>query len=353
MANFWIGVSSPDTDINSTAADIYFSDSATYYNDTEDFGTGIKRCLSNETAPSCDWDTIFAIEALPVDLRNMSSNVLTTSYSLANTNASAFPMPGGQARVFCDAVAYISFPTYMLDTLDSTNVLRLVRMQGFTPYDKTPLVIHPDWFLAAWSVDRNGTVDQYREIAQEITRVLPSFWSNQPSYSSQELQLLQLYSLTQTMSMIPYSNTTVSSSSPNPSPANPSSVTQPRTLFIWASRHVWAYGISGSRTSKLGVTVVILGGICVIIRLILGAFLGKREHSPVELFVAALEHQPTGEFSGLEKEGLMAKVRYVMEEDESGRPRFVPERHWSGSSRGGRSGSASANGLGVVGVGTP
>ena len=352
MNNFYIQVSDPATDVNYTAVDLFFSDSATYFNDTEDFGSGIERCLSNETAPSCDWDAIFSNKALPEELVNMTSNVALQSYSFANTDASAFPMPGSQARVFCDTVAYNSFPTYMLDTLPSTNVLRLVQMQGFNPFDKTPLVIDPDWFLAAWSVDRNGTVNSFRQIAQEVTRVLPSFWSGQVSYNFQELQLLQLYSLTQTFSMIPYSNTTASSSSSSSPSRSPTSITQPRTLSTWASRHVWAYGISGSRTSKLGICVVCLGGLCVIFRLILGAFLGKREHTPVELLVAALEHQPTGEFVGMEKEEHMAKVRYVMEEDEDGKPRFVPERHWSGG-RGSIGAGRSPNGLGVVGVGTP
>ena len=147
------------------------------------------------------------------------------------------------------------------------------------------------------------------------------------------------------MSIIPYANNSVGAEAPTSSSSKTNKGEgkdkEHPTLHTWATRHVWAYGINASRTSKLGVTVVSMGVACVIFRLILGLTLGKREHSPVELFVAALEHQPSGEFdvsreagggrTGTMREREMAKVRFVLEEDErEGRVRFVSEKHYTG-----------------------
>ncbi|KAL9126766.1 MAG: hypothetical protein Q9217_004235 [Psora testacea] len=321
-SNFWIG-NSRSAEVNATAIDVYFSDMATYYNSNEDFGSGIEHCLNNETAPACDWDSIFGTN-LPNDLRNSSRNVGLVSYSLANDNDTASPMPGSEARIFCDVVAYVSFPTYALDTSPSSNILNLVRMDGLQMSgNDRPLVIHPDWFLAAWSVDRNGTVDSMREVAQHMSFTLPLAWVDPNSFAANAFSFLHVYSLGQTMSMINYAFDNATADSRSEDAKRP-------VLFAWATRHVWAYGINGSRTSKLGVAVVSCGAACVILRLLLGLLLGKREHSAVELIVAALEHHPTGEFSGMEEKSHVAKVRYVLEEDPLGKLRFVPERHYSG-----------------------
>ena len=324
-SNFWIG-NFYSTTANATAVDLYFSDKVTIFTEDEDFGSGIQQCLANNTAPDCDWDRIFGT-ALPSEFTSTSTNVGLVSYSLANDDETASPMPGSQARLYCDVVAHVGFPTYTLDTRPSSNILTLVRMEGLQmSHNDTPLIIHPDWFLAAWSVDQNGTVDPIRNMAQEMSLALPAAWIQRDEMTFDQLYTLHDYGLGQTMSMVNYAFLDATADSDSQDPDQP-------VFSAWATRHVWAYGVSRSRTSKLGVAVVSCGAACVIARLILGLFLGKREYSPVELLVAAFEHYPTGEFAGMEKKSHMAKVRYVMEQDPDGKPRFVPERHYMGSFR--------------------
>lgn len=57
-------------------------------------------------------------------------------------------------------------------------------------------------------------------------------------------------------------------------------------------------------------------------RVLLGISIPRKRHSPVEMFIAALQCEPDRELDGMPKVD-MARKRYVIEE-EDGRPRFVP-----------------------------
>lgn len=166
----------------------YFSDKATFFNTTDDFGSGIVPCLNDETAPSCDWGRIFSTN-LPPDLKNSSVNIGVISYRVPNVRNS-------QARVWCDSVTYIGFPTYSLDTSIYSNELHLVQMDGFN-ISKTPesLIVNPTWFLAAWSVDQNGTVEGSRQIARELTRTLRLYWDDQSDLNTLQLFYYHIYAL--------------------------------------------------------------------------------------------------------------------------------------------------------------
>jgi len=142
---FWLGNADPTITANITAVDIYFSDKATYFNETADFGSGIKQCLVNNTNPSCDWEKIFSTD-LPGDLKNTSTNVGMTVYGIPNS-------PNPNARVWCDSVAYLSFPSYSLDTSPSSNDQNLVQLDRLTfDHAAEPLVVNPGWILAAVSI---------------------------------------------------------------------------------------------------------------------------------------------------------------------------------------------------------
>jgi hypothetical protein len=66
-----------------------------------------------------------------------------------------------------------------------------------------------------------------------------------------------------------------------------------------AKLFVWAYG-SQSRTSKLGLVVVLAVVVVVMGQAVLG-FVDRREYrSPAQLLVAALEHAPSNEFKEVE-----------------------------------------------------
>ncbi|KAL9068892.1 MAG: hypothetical protein Q9161_005864 [Pseudevernia consocians] len=116
-SQFWLGAADP-------------SDLATYYNETDDFGSGIVSCLANDTAPDCDWDKIFTTP-LPKDLANSSINVGLISYSLPNP-------PTSQARIYCASTAQLAFPTYALDTSLETNMLHLVQLDKFSHSSREP-----------------------------------------------------------------------------------------------------------------------------------------------------------------------------------------------------------------------
>ncbi len=173
----------------------------------------------------------------------------------------------------------------------------------------------PDWFLAAWSVDRNGTVDDTRPIARDLPRALSAFSLEQSESNALQFLFYHLYALGQAMSMVNY-KTTPPSTSQDKDPAHP-------TFATWAQLRVWAWGLH-ARTSKLGVVIAIAGCIAVTARIVLGLCVTRRHYSAVELFAEALQHQPAGEFGGIHGKRAMARVNYGIQDGEDGRMRFVP-----------------------------
>ncbi|MCJ1464103.1 hypothetical protein MMC07_002716 [Pseudocyphellaria aurata] len=296
----------------------YFSDQATLYNRTTDFGTGIASCLEKDKA--CDWDKIFAAE-LPLDFRNMTKNVQIVEYSVPKASSP-------DAKFWCFWYTYLGFPTYSMEFSPHSNPLALVQLNNLPDVrsSDTPIVMHPDWMLAAWSVENEGTVDGDRPMSKAVSRTLPTSSQKWEDPDMQEIWYLHSYCVCQAASLVDWSfsadttNSTIVASSTGP------------IFYHYATLHQWAYGLS-DRTSQLGVAVVLLGVVCVLIRLILAVtFRFRHEHSAVELFVAALEHKSQGEFEGLDDELELARVRFEMKEDEYGKPKFVAERRGTGFS---------------------
>lgn len=293
-----------------------------YFSDTDDFGSGIKSCIDRNLT-DCDWDKIFATEP-PRDLRNTSANVGVTVYD---------PQRPDHQVVWCDQVAYLGFPTYQIDLSpnSASHQLSLVQLNNISnvPLPNSSLAVNPNWLLAAWTVDVGGVVNGSRAMAKELTRVLPSLlttpWTLNSTEAQREFVFLHTYSIGQAMSMVNYYwiNATTAGSSVHADPDHP-------YLYHFNTLHVWAFGLSG-RTSRLGVAVVLAGSFCVLFRLLLGCAMLRHEHSPVELFVAAFEHQHQQEFGGLHHEGDWAKVRYRMDVGHHGKPTFHPDRSSGGS----------------------
>ena len=297
-----------------TAVSSFFSDKATLYNSTTDFGSGLNSCFKGGSLADCDWDKIFDTN-LPKELSNTTTHVLMVEYD--NTRA-----PTREARVWCESIAYIGFPTYTLNTSPSANPLRLVQLNNITELKNTsrPLVANPAWLLAAWSTDLNGLADAHRPIVKELNRILPAIYTSENDTELFQFLLLHHYTLSQSVSMVDYGfvNATLLNASLNPDLDRP--------LFSrYTTVRVWAYGISG-RTSKLGVAVVFAGAACVLFRLFIGFVIRAHNQSSVEMFVAALEHQPQQEFRGLAGEREWAKVRYRLDTRVHGKPSFVPKR---------------------------
>ena len=303
-----------------TTVYVYTSDKATYFNSTTDFGSGIKDCIE-QNRTSCPWDTIFDTE-LPEVFRNSSRNVQIQEYWT----------PESSTRVWCDSVSYLAFPIYSVDTLSTANPLSLVQLHNLPNASSyTPLVVHPDWWLAAWSVPYNGTIDRNRTVGRTYGQKLRAFFNedferDQNNADQQEALYDHVYSIAQSVSLISYqfdnSSTATAAKSSDDNPI----------FYRYATLRVWAYGLS-ARTSKLGVAVALVGCACVLARVILAAALKIRhEHSTVELFVAALEHNHHGEFDNIEDEAVLGRVRYFVDEEvHRQRPTFVSEKVRSSS----------------------
>ena len=310
-------------DYNSeTTVFVYFSDKSAFYNASTDFDTGLKDCLAVNST-TCDYDKLFTTPpALPQDLRNATVNVQVQEYYTPITDT----------RFWCDSIAYSSFPVYSVDTLETVNPMGLVQLHNLPNASFfTPLVVHPDWWLAAWSVPQEGTVDRNRTVGRNYAQKLRAFFDSAFSWDNidadqEEAIFDHIYSIAQSISLISYEvdNSSAALNAP-PQPDQP-------VFHRYATLRVWAYGLS-DRTSKLGVTVTLLGCLCVLLRVALASALKIRhEHSTVELFVAALEHNHHGEFDGIEDEALLARVRYFVDEDERRqRPTFISEK-WRTSS---------------------
>jgi hypothetical protein len=305
----------------------YFSDKSTYTEYVpESFPSS---CVANGSAPhdgSCDWDQFFSVSNLPPDLNKFSRNILTVELRTMD-------LPSDQYVLFEFAVQS-QFATYTLDSSWTTNPLHLVQVDGFV--EGGDVIIHPDWFLAAWSVDQNGSVPHDRPAASGLLRgmemglkavnkladdnhvVLGEIIDPQTLLETSQLLLPVTVSFFQAMSMVTYRHSLVPSSASDNDPAHP---------ILWRQKtiRVWAFGSNG-RSSILAFVVVCLGILCVLVRTLLMCVTRSRQRSPTHLVVAALDYQPQGELAAvdIEDEKATSKVRYEMGDDERGRFHFRP-----------------------------
>ncbi|KAL8656054.1 MAG: hypothetical protein Q9210_000492 [Variospora velana] len=322
-SQFWLAIDDPDVPEYETGVGVYFADRAMYFNDTEDFGSGIKSCLTNDTSPTCDWDQIFST-TLPDELRNTSSNVFFVSYQVPS-------LKNADGRIYCEHVTYLSFPTYNVDTSPMSNTQNLVTLSNIeAPADYgAPIILSPDWYLAAWSVDHNATLDGSRQIVTKLIEVLPETYEiGDQGFDWYYFNLLHGYAMGQALSMVNYYNGSVQTDPESREVKEAKQDQAHPVLHTWATIHVWAYGLSG-RTSKLGTGVVLLGSVCVLARFFLGLVKRVQDRSTVDVLAAAFKHRHQGEFEGLEEESHLAKVRYQVVEDGDGKQRFIASKRTS------------------------
>jgi len=308
--------------------DVYFSDKAAYFNSTFNPGSIPLACIANGSVPSnshCDWDKFFSPPNLPQSLANMSSNILTLQLGT--------PDVPSNPQLLIELAVHNNFSTYSLDTSPSTNPHKMVKVDDITDLVVGEhAIVHPDWLLAAWSVNQNGVLTQDRAAASALVRSVKGLGSSTYDSALQaetDLLLIGVFSALQAMSMVEYYYTTPGPSAVHDDPFHP-------IFHRYATIYVWAFG-NASRTSKLGVVVVIAGMTCVLIRTLLLLVVRTRQRSTTELVVAALEHQPQGEFAGVRQddEKATAKVRYAIGEDESGRFRYWPVSRYASTTSSG------------------
>jgi len=236
-----------------------------------------------QTDPSCNWDAIFA-ETPAVNLWNSSTNFILVEYHMPGLSTS-------NNTVWCDDISYINFQSYSLDPSPYSNFIHLALLEDadpFIPPGTVPLVVHPDWILAAWSVDRNGTVDGTRIPALQVSAILETVLTE--ANASLELDWLNYLDgviMDQALSLIDYST--------NSSTQTSNSATNP-LLTTSAQIQVWMYSVY-SQTSKLGAAVVIICCAVVVVRILVALKRATLGHytSPktlMELLLEALEYDP-------------------------------------------------------------
>ena len=159
-----------------THVDVFVSDKAAYYNSSYNSQLASSACLAGRSAATssdCPWESIFDAP-VPNDVAQVSSNILTVELTLPKLNLTTSFV----AEFF--TLAYYN-ATYTLDTSPSSNPLYLVQVDDI-PNLQDPLLqtvmVNPNWFLAAWSVDQNGFLAQNRSAAIGTVRGLKAALSN-------------------------------------------------------------------------------------------------------------------------------------------------------------------------------
>jgi hypothetical protein len=268
----------------------------------------------------CYWDQWFA---------DPSPSNYYLSHQLVEYN---LPRSGGRhLTVYCDNYAYLSHSDYQLDPSPLTNPTYLVNLDVLANITSSPLYVHPDWTLAAWSVAKSGTVDGNRAAAtyllSALKGVVNTYNPTNGNYSyndttSTPLGLVLLYNdfaFAQVLSMIDFTSTTTTSRTPRHDPSHP-------IFQVYASLRVWAYGID-SRTSKLGITVALFGCCFVLLYTVLSLITRIQKRSTLELMVTALENEPEGAFERMESESEKGKVKFRIVAHEEGRPVYELHPH--------------------------
>lgn len=288
-------------------ASVFLSDKAVYFDETTDFGSGVHSCLNNK-AQECDWDRIFAASAKLADLDDqilfdLSQKLLVTTYSPVNTPSTSSPgLQDNTAVVFCDHTFRLGFPTYGTRLYFGDNPALVASFTDrVRSADSSVLSVDPDWFLATWSVDSNGTLNT--AISQKILdQVLQSsngtLSASNRTFSENavyDLEAVNNNAIMQMLSLAPVSFVNATSANSQKGSENQDQTrTANRILHRWASRYVWAYGCD-SRSSQFALTVAIAGCLVALIQISFQCLSPQHyRHDPLPptaTLVAALRHK--------------------------------------------------------------
>jgi hypothetical protein len=208
-------------------------------------------------------------------------------------------------KLTVEFVAFLNFTTYQLDPSSLSNPMTLVQT-NYLPESGDLIKVDPSWVLAAWAVDNNGFLYHSRTAAIQMVQIMDKLMPGHSHSHSAMVIFMMLLSVMQTLTLIDFTtDQLVESGIPfqKPDARHP-------ILACNAKLFVWAFGFQ-SRTSKLGLVVVLAGITVVMGQLVLG-FVDRREYRlPTQLLVAALEHAPSSEFKEVEhNEAEVASMRF-------------------------------------------
>ncbi|KAM0721113.1 hypothetical protein Q7P37_003399 [Cladosporium fusiforme] len=262
---------------------------------------------------NCDWDRLFEEDANS-NLYNRTQNITTIEMSIRSNNSDEATF-----KLTVDFVAFLNFTTYSLDPSPLTNPTTLVQTQTL-PQGGISIDIDPAWMLAAWTVDRNGTMAPNRSAAINVVRTLDRLRLNDTVGLEGQLGYVTLLPVIQALSLVDYTTEFHGATD----------AARPR---LWRNAHmyVWAYGLE-SRTSKLGVVVAFLGVAVVLVQVVLGVVDRRKYRSPTQLLVAALEHAPSGEFKDVEHDEVkVASMRFRVHGTRGTAGKYLFHKHDFGS----------------------
>jgi hypothetical protein len=263
-------------------------------------------CLEPGRVPlsaDCDWDRLFHVES-DDELYNRTQNVVTTEmYTHTDYSGTESTL-----KLSVDFVAFLNFTTYQLDPSSITNPMHLVQT-NYLPKTGSVIKVDPSWLLAAWSVDNKGILYPAHTTAIQMVWALEAQMKGGSFSDDSSLAYMMLLPIIQALTLIDFTTEELFDSrlSSQQVDARHPILTRNAKLFVWA------YG-SQSRTSKLGLVVVLAVVVVVMGQAVLG-FVDRREYrSPAQLLVAALEHAPSNEFKEVEhNEAWVASMRFQVQ----------------------------------------
>jgi hypothetical protein len=274
------------TDNSTLRVGVWETDRASYLSKDD-----INKCNNGD----CNWDALLSAPPTPDNI-NISGSSLTFQYSFGDD---------AEFQLLCHTAFYISFANYVLDPSPLSNILSLVELNVIDDSPSAPpdndtstiLSINPDWLLFAWSANKtDGLIRSDRSSGSRLLNAA-QFWLSDGDDSegvpgnrrnAKSFNSLHQYSIVQALSMIPYDTSILDTTSTRDAHER-ALKDRPRTTATLSSHgnvRLWKYGID-SRTAKLGVTIVIIGCLCVFARLIIYL---EESKSPTELVVTALQH---------------------------------------------------------------
>jgi hypothetical protein len=116
-------------------------------------------------------------------------------------------------RAWCGFAVRENRSLYSLDLSPYSNTPRLtqIELDGVKPGNETS-VVNPDWVLAGWSVERNGTVDGERYAARELVTSLKNALQHKTGeegrHKRKHLTLINIQVMSQALSMVNYISST-------------------------------------------------------------------------------------------------------------------------------------------------
>ena len=312
-----------DSSVEVVVTNAYHSDKAVMIKSTFTPGVDIPACLPNGTLPSsndCDWDTFFS-QTPAAGLPSNMTDELTNSFIIENT-VSTDPA----IRLVIEVFLYVGFTTYSTDASIYDPSWGIATIDTF-PTNLKPMTLNSAWLLAAWSTNNDTNVSVWRISSRQLQKTISNLHATLaknhiiPDDDLDNLYwyLLSFYTALQAASLVNFDTTDPNSDGLNLAPDDS---THPQ-LWKQVRRQVWAYGYD-SRTSKLGIAVLIVGILCTITRSILALWTRTRLRSPVELLVAAMKHHPRGEFDlAGNSEIKMSRVRFEIQDNKHDRIFFT------------------------------